>query len=80
MSGISKTVITITVLHPSDEPLSGSLACVLEEMDDGNAVGLETFRTTVAVADDAVKNELLALGNDGEFFEVEDYWHGVENG
>lgn len=68
MTEISKTTITLTVLHYSDEPLSPSLEWVLEEIDTGNAVGWETGRVTVAVPADAVRGELLALGNDGEFF------------
>lgn len=78
---ISKTTITFTVLHTTDEPLSDDLARVLEEADIGNAVGQETARITEPVADSAVTAELVALGSDGEFFKeesAEDYeaWPG----
>lgn len=66
---INKTVITFTVLHRADEPLPCGLAHVLEETDYGNAVGLETDRKTVEVPNMDVQSELIALGNDGEFFE-----------
>lgn len=65
---VSKTVITVTVLHPADEPLPGPLDLLLEEMDSGSAVGQETDRVTTPVPTGLVKDELLALGNDGEFF------------
>jgi hypothetical protein len=65
---IKKTTITFTVLHRADQPLSPHLEGVLEETDDGNAVGQETGRQTVDVPDDAVRAELEALGNDGKFF------------
>ncbi len=77
MTEISKTVITFTVLHRTDEPLPDSIDAVLEETDSGNAVGWETARVTEGVPEDALRDELLALGNDGKFFEDdEDYYGG----
>lgn len=74
MPEISKTVFTFTVLHPTDEPL-WSLEHALSESDDGNAVGWTTGSVTVAVPAGDVAAELIALGNDGEFFdEDEDLW------
>ncbi|GAB4988539.1 MULTISPECIES: hypothetical protein [Mycobacterium] len=72
MSRVSKTVVTFTVLHCSDTPLPPSLDAILQETDYGHAVGLETSRVTVDVPEDTVRDELLALGNDGEFFEDDD--------
>ena len=72
MSAISKTVITLTVLHRADEPLSPSLDDVLYEITEGGAVGWETNRVSSAVAPDAVQSELIALGNDGTFFDDDD--------
>lgn len=69
---VSKTTITFTVLHLSDEPLPADLEAVLEATDYGNAVGLETKRETTEIPDDDVQTELLALGNDGEFFDEGD--------
>lgn len=66
---ISKTIIEITLLHPSDSPLTGyDVKDVLYEMDEGSAVGWETSRKTAAVPADRVSAELIALGNDGTFF------------
>jgi hypothetical protein len=38
-------------------------------MNEGSAVGWETGRTTVPVPADRVCDELVALGNDGIFFD-----------
>jgi hypothetical protein len=76
VENVSKTVITFTVLHRSDEPLNPNLWEVLRETDEGNAVGLETGRVVEPVAPDAVVDELLWLGNDGEFFD--DPWADEE--
>lgn len=68
---ISKTTITFTVLHVDGE-LPESLEDILAVSDYGNAVGAVTKTTVEAVADDEVHDELIALGNDGEFFAQED--------
>lgn len=73
MPDISKTTISFTVIHRTDSPLSANLEDVLEETDTGHAVGWETNRTTVRVPADAVAAELRALGNDGSFFDDDDY-------
>lgn len=65
---VSRTLIMLTVLHPTDQPLPENLAIVLEEMDTGNAVGAETGRVTHELPADQVGFELIALGNDGDFF------------
>jgi hypothetical protein len=77
---ISKTTVTITALHRSDELLPEDLTALLYQLDEGNAVGLETARATAAVPDEAVRDELLALGNDGDFFDIADWdeWHGTQ--
>lgn len=66
---INKTTIMITILHPADEKLPYDLSAVLEEMDNGWAVGQETSRDVQSVPDEHVRRELNALGNDGEFFD-----------
>lgn len=75
---ISKTTITFVVLHRTDEPIigfegDGPLASPLGEALarswDGHAVGMETSEETVEVPDDHVENELVALHNDGTFFD-----------
>lgn len=68
-SGIVKTTITVTLLHRADNALGDDLDDVLYEMREGDAVGWETNRVTEPVAADQVEGELIALGNDGTFFD-----------
>lgn len=66
---IVKTTITITLLHRADNPMdSHNIEQVLWEMSEGDAVGWETDRTTKPVPAERVEAELIALGNDGTFF------------
>lgn len=65
---ISKTVITFTVLHRTDEPIE-DLTEAIDRSMDGHAVGWETDSVTSEVADADVVDELVKLGNDGEFFD-----------
>ncbi len=65
---ISKTVITITVLHRTDEPLS-SIYEALERIDTGNGVGDVEIGTAQYVEDVNVPEALVELGNDGTFFD-----------
>lgn len=80
---ISKTTITFTVLHRSDDPVlsgrefigeydsptDGLLGYVMQEAWDGGMVGIEGDPVTAPVPDDQIEDELLAMGNDGTFFE-----------
>lgn len=78
MTLISKTTYTFTVLHRTDEPImgdddfdgpfGGDLGAALQRSWDGNAVGAIVEEFTVEVPDERVPAELVALGNDGEFF------------
>jgi len=71
--GIVKTTITIAVLHRGDNPMTEhGIDEVLYEMNEGEAVGWETSRVTDPVPADQVCDELVALGNDGTFFDDED--------
>lgn len=36
---------------------------------DGDCIGMTSHESTEIVADDDVENELIAIGNDGTFFE-----------
>lgn len=67
--GIAKTTVTITVLHRAENILGPDIEDVLYEMNEGDAVGWETNRTTVPVPADRVFDELVELGNDGIFFD-----------
>jgi len=67
---IVKTVITFTVLHRADNPMTDySIDQVLSETNEGDAVGWETDRTSQTIPPEQVVDELIALGNDGTFFE-----------
>lgn len=85
MTRIKKTTITFTVLHraddyPNDEeiwgemdnPYDGELGYLMKEAWDGGMVGMESDAVTVDVPEDQVRGELLAMGNDGTFFD-DDY-------
>jgi len=72
-SGIVKTTITFTLLHRADNPLDEyTIEEVLYETREGWAVGWETGRVTEPISPDRVADELVALGNDGTFFEDEE--------
>ena len=72
-TGIVKTTITITVMHRGDHPLTDhDIEEVLYEMREGDAVGWETDRVTEPVPAERVCHELVALGNDGTFFDDDD--------
>jgi hypothetical protein len=68
MSTIAKTTFTFTVLHRSDEPLE-DLSAAIYEASEGHAVGMGSHQTTVPVPDSQVPAELVALDNDGSFFD-----------
>ena len=77
---ISKTTFTFTVLHRTDQPfdddfqgyepcLQGALGAAMDRSFDGHSVGWVTNEVTEPVPDKKVAEELVALGNDGEFFD-----------
>lgn len=78
--GIVKTTITTTVLHREDNPMTDhDIEEVLYEMREGEAVGWETGRVTETVAAEHVLDELVALGNDGTFFDDDDEGEGSDD-
>lgn len=73
MAKIIKTIITLTLLHREDFPLSQmSLEQIGHEMDEGDCVGSFGTVSEEAVPLAKVPAELEALGNDGTFFDLED--------
>lgn len=76
---ISKTTFTFTVLHRADEPFEegnedswddNPLGEALARSWDGHAVGRITKQETRDIElPETVRSELVALGNDGEFFD-----------
>jgi hypothetical protein len=65
---VSKTTIVLTILHPTDWSMPETIEEWLYEIDQGSAVGQETYNVTEPVPDNEIESELIALGNDGKFF------------
>ena len=72
MKRIRKTVFTVTVLSEEGEIPPGQLELetVLSEMDDGPYIGQCTTESEDWLDPVKVQDELLALGNDGTFFDL----------
>jgi hypothetical protein len=69
---VSKTVMTLTMLHPTAlDPSAMSQEDVAYHLGEGEFVGERTSIVTTDVADDKVVEELQALGNDGTYFETQ---------
>jgi hypothetical protein len=66
---IRKDTIVVTILRPADIPLPDTLEGMGEFIDSGDGVGSFTVSTSTDVPANAVREELLAVGNDGSFFE-----------
>lgn len=67
---IMKTTITLTILHHKDSDIQNmSLADIVYQIDDGDCIGDAKNVTTEPVPEDKVNDELLAMGNDGSFFD-----------
>ena len=72
MAVISKTVLTLVVMHRSDMPLDDmSLEEIAAETDTGHMVGAVTRSETHTLEPQEVGDELMKLGNDGSFFEYD---------
>lgn len=67
---VYKTVIVVTVL--SDVPLEGDLADIAREIDTGDSIGHVEMGSHQLVQYYDVKPMLLAMGNDGTFFDYLD--------
>lgn len=72
---IYKATITVTVFldEPSKEQASNllsalSLERLAQEMDEGLMVGQSALTSIARVSREQLRGELLAIGNDGEFF------------
>lgn len=74
---ISKTTFTYTVLHRTDTPPSDVYVALGEAMD-GHMVGAQMASETEPVAREDVRTELLAVGNDGGFFDFDFDEEGAE--
>lgn len=76
---VFRTAILITVLHEARdldtaraEITSMRVHDILSEMDDGSFIGATRWEATREIPPAEVRTELLAIGNDGTFFEDEE--------
>jgi hypothetical protein len=82
---IHKIVVAVTVLVEADtldkaarEVEDVSLAELASEITDGGWIGQYQIVSSETVAPKNVKYELLNIGNDGEFFDREDFSDDAE--
>lgn len=69
---IQKTVIEVTIFHrKSDAIHDWNLEQIIGEMNEGCFVGGYEMLPSTDVPAEKVREELLAIGNDGKFFEGE---------
>lgn len=73
---IFKTTLTVIVLHEADSAEEAAQRIADEglngtayEITDGEWIGMVVNGPTVEVPADKVESELIALGNDGTFFD-----------
>lgn len=67
---IRKTTYTFVVYHEADEPPE-NLTHAMNEAFDGSMVGSVINERIDDVAADKLHDELVAIGNDGTFFDYE---------
>lgn len=67
---ILKTTLTLTVLHHEDIDIANmSIDDIAYQIGDGESIGDMKTVSTEPVPADKVQEELLAIGNDGSFFD-----------
>lgn len=71
MAKIFKHIYTVVVLSDSDEPVD-DLNVLADSIDTGEDIGQFEHTSTEEVSAEQVKQELLAIGNDGTFFDLLD--------
>lgn len=67
---VDKTTYTFIVYHENTDPPE-DLGHAMRESFDGSMVGAVTSERTDAVHPDHLRDELIAIGNDGTFFDKE---------
>ena len=69
---VFKSVFRVTVLTTNQHVASGELEEALREIDHGDSIGqIERTTLNAIVPADEIRAELLAIGNDGTFFDGE---------
>lgn len=69
MAKIFKHIYTVVVLSDSDALETDSLHILADSIDTGEDIGQFEHTSTEEVPAEQVKSELLAIGNDGTFFD-----------
>lgn len=70
---IKKTVFQVVVLHEDEYDVeSWDISEVIPEMQSGAIIGQSSVISSSTVDESVVVSELVAIGNDGTFFEYED--------
>ena len=68
-----KTVITLTVIHDSTLPIDCmELSHIAREMEEGEVIGAMTQASSTPIPDGEIRRGLMAVGNDGEFFNFDE--------
>jgi hypothetical protein len=71
---IVKTVFQVTVLHEHDIDVANwDIISVIESSDSGDIISNYRVVSQENVAQENIKNELYAVGNDGTFFDYGEY-------
>lgn len=68
-SPVYKTVVEVTLLTTYEDVAHGTLEEMISEAASGEAVLGYTVTECYALPESEIRQELIALGNDGEFFE-----------
>lgn len=70
---IRKTVLQVIVVHEDEFPAEWhDLGVLAHQMDEGECVGESRLAHTMPLPENMVQGVLLAVGNDGTFFDDED--------
>lgn len=67
-----KTEIKFTVYSPEPLTYEKDLAGIVWSIDAGDSIGDWTITETSEVDGEQLRKELIAIGNDGDFFDAED--------
>lgn len=70
MVPLHKTTVTVTVYSREPIPDARDIADILREMDDGEYIGGSKITDRNEIAYEDARAELIAIGNDGSFFDL----------
>lgn len=71
MTRYMKTIITLTLIHDVALQVTAmGHADLAREMEEGEAIGAMELVSSTPIPDGEIRRELMAVGNDGEFFDL----------